>query len=121
MLSTLLGTQSVKYLKEYIPPAAVSAGLPTSSLSSLFTALSTGDLSGVPGINLAIQIAAEKATQMAYSRTFRIVYLSMLPFGVCLIVAAVFSPNMEEYLTDEVPRRLQEGQVHENDKVATEA
>ena len=38
--------------------------------------------------------------------SFRTVLLYALPFGCLILTAAVISPNVEEYLTDDVARKL---------------
>jgi hypothetical protein len=118
MLSALLTNQSQKYIPQYVAPAVIKAGLPRTSLPELFAALATGNLTSVAGITPSIQLAAGKAMQSAFAKTFEICYLSMLPFGLCLLIASFFAPNMEDYLTTEVPRRLQEGTVTTNRKDA---
>lgn len=41
-------------------------------------------------------------------------YLCTLPFGVLLIIAGCFSPNVERYLTDEVARKMN-GKTEKNE------
>lgn len=63
----------------------------------------------VEGITPEIIDATGVAVKHAYSLAFRTVFLCTLPFGVLLLIAAVLSPNVEEYLTDEVARKLHNG------------
>lgn len=39
--------------------------------------------------------------------SFRTVFLTTLPFGAILLVSAILTPNVEDYLTDDVARKLQ--------------
>jgi len=46
------------------------------------------------------------AVKHAYAMSFRTVFLCTLPFSCLILTAAVISPNVEEYLTDDVARKL---------------
>jgi hypothetical protein len=106
MYSSILASESSKYLPQYVGPAVTSAGLPESSVPALLAGLATGNFSGVAGISQSISLAAAEAAKVAYSRSYTTVFLCTLPFGAILLVASVFAPNVEDYLTDEVARRL---------------
>jgi hypothetical protein len=106
MYSSILATESAKYIPQKVSPAALAAGLPSSSLPALFTGITVGDFSAVPGISPGIIAATGAAVKDAYAASFRTVYLCTLPFGALLILAAILSPNVEQYLTDEVARKM---------------
>lgn len=106
MYSSILTTESGKYIPRYVTPAVIDAGLPQSSLPALFAGITLGDFSAVPGISPEIIAVVGEQVKHAYSLAFRTVYLCTLPFGVLLIIAALLSPNVEKYLTDEVARKL---------------
>lgn len=93
-------------IPQRVIPAATAAGLPQSSLPALLQGITLGDFSTVPGIAADIVAANGAAVQEAYTLTFRTLYLCTLPFGALLISAALFSPNVEQYLTDEVARKM---------------
>ena len=112
MYSSILTSEAAKYIPQKVIPAAASAGLPRSSLPALGEAMKSGDLTLVPGMSPEIQAAVGTAVKSAYALSYRTVYLCTLPFGALLILAALFSPNVERYLTDEVARKLQRV-VHE--------
>lgn len=107
MYSSILATEAAKNIPQKVVPAAASAGLPSSSFFALGEALKTGDFTNVPGMSPQIRDAVAAAVKQAYARSYRTVYLCTLPFGALLILAALFSPNVERYLTDEVARKLQ--------------
>ncbi|EHK97415.1 putative Uncharacterized MFS-type transporter yusP [Glarea lozoyensis 74030] len=98
---------SIYYLPRYVVPAATGAGLPAASMTDLFAGITAGSFANVPGITPEIEIAVGHAVKHAYSLAFRTVFLCTLPFGAILLVAAVISPNVEDYMTDDVARRLQ--------------
>ncbi|RDW77731.1 hypothetical protein BP6252_05784 [Coleophoma cylindrospora] len=106
---SVLSNQLAKYLPEFVTPAATSAGLPASSLPSLLAGATSGSYANVPGINATIETVVAQAVKHAYSMSFRTVFLCTLPFGAIILVAALISPNVEDYLTDDVARRLQDG------------
>ncbi|KAH7066109.1 fungal trichothecene efflux pump [Paraphoma chrysanthemicola] len=106
MYSSILSTEAAKYIPQKVIPAAMAAGLPSASLPALFQGITLGDFSAVPGISADIIAAVVPAVKDAYALTFRTVYLCTIPFGVLLIIAAIFSPNVERYLTDEVARKM---------------
>jgi hypothetical protein len=106
MYSSILATESAKYIPQKVIPAATAAGLPEGSLPSLLQSIALGDFSAVPGISPDIIAATGGAVKEAYTLAFRTVYLCTIPFGVLLIVAGLLSPNVEQYLTDEVARKM---------------
>jgi hypothetical protein len=107
LYSSLLTNGLTQYLPEYVVPAATDAGLPASSLTALFAGITSGSFDDVPGISATITDAVGHAVKRAYSMSFRTVFLCTLPFGVILLVSAYLSPNIEEYLTGNVARKLQ--------------
>ncbi|KAF2677351.1 fungal trichothecene efflux pump [Lentithecium fluviatile CBS 122367] len=109
MYSSILNTESAKYILEYVTPAALGAGLPESSLTVLFASITLGDFSAVPYITPDVIAVVSDAVKHAYSVAFRTVFLCTLPFGVLLLIAALLSPNVEKYLTNEVARKLHGG------------
>jgi hypothetical protein len=104
---SILSNQLTKYLPRFVVPAATGAGLPSSSLTDLFAGITAGSFSNVEGITPAIEEAVSHAVKHAYAKSFRTVFLCTLPFGAIILVAAIISPNVEDYLTDDVARRLQ--------------
>jgi hypothetical protein len=119
MYSSILATEAAKYLPQKVIPAAVSAGLPSSSLATLFEAIQNDNLTAVPGISQDIIAAVDVAVKDAYARSYQTVYLCTLPFGALLIISALFSPNVEQYLTDEVARKLHPTATAETDEEVT--
>ncbi|RDW83435.1 fungal trichothecene efflux pump [Coleophoma crateriformis] len=114
---SILTNKVSHYLPEYVTPAALNAGLPASSLTSLYAGLTAGSFAKVPGITPAILAQVGAAVTHAYVSSFRIVFFATIPFSVLLIVAAFFVPNMEKFLGNNVAKRLQ-GKVGGNEQVA---
>ncbi|KAK0813200.1 hypothetical protein LTR91_007420 [Friedmanniomyces endolithicus] len=108
MYSSILATELKKYLPQFVGPAATAAGLPVASLPALLAGVGAGSFDAVPGINADVLAAIGRPIKEAYAMSFRTVFLCTLPFGAILLLAAIFyCPNMEDYLTDEVSRKLQ--------------
>jgi hypothetical protein len=105
---SILTTKVSLYLPQYVTPAVLDAGLPESSLPDLFAGLGgTGNLTAVPGATANILAIAGAETTRAYFSAFHIVFYATIPFGVILIAAACFVPDMSKFLTNDVAKRLQ--------------
>lgn len=109
MYSSILASEATKYLPAYVGPLAVAAGLPQSSLPALLAGVSTQSFKNVPGASAAVLQAIADPIKQAYTLSFRTVFLCTLPFGVITIIAAILCPNVEDYMTDQVARKLQGG------------
>jgi len=105
--SSILANQYAKLLPKYVTPAATEAGLPLESLPQLYAGISSGNYSDVSGYNTAVGEAVGHAVKQAYSMSFRTVFLCTIPFGAIILVAALISPNVEQYNTNDVARKLQ--------------
>jgi hypothetical protein len=104
---SVLTNKLTTYLPQEVVPAAISAGLPQSSIPDLFAGITAGNFSAVPGITTAIEGAVGEAVTEAYIMSFKVVFYATIPFSVLLILAACFVPNMETYLGMNVAKRLQ--------------
>lgn len=107
MYVSILTTNVAKYLPRYVTPAILAAGLPSSSLPSLYAGITAGNFTAVPGITPQIIAIVGAETQRAYFSAFHVVFYATIPFGVLLVVAACFVPNMEKFLHNNVAKRLQ--------------
>ncbi|KAJ9643330.1 hypothetical protein H2204_002226 [Knufia peltigerae] len=94
-------------IPKYVIPVAIEQGLPASEIPPLIQGLSTGNPSVLKGIAPNIIAASFTAFQHAYTVTFRLIYLSCLSWGLLAIVFACFVPNMKNYFTDFVGKKLQ--------------
>ncbi|KAL5340899.1 fungal trichothecene efflux pump [Aspergillus crustosus] len=109
--TSVLDNELKKNIPKYVGTAATQAGLPSSSLSSLLAALSAGtSTESIPGATGAVIDAATAAMKIAYSRSFRVVFFTTVPFSVILIASSCFVPNMGDFIHLNVARRLQGGE-----------
>ncbi|KAG9241653.1 fungal trichothecene efflux pump [Calycina marina] len=107
LYSSILANQYTKFMPKYVSPAATAAGLPLDSIPALLAGVAAGDYTDVTGYNASIGDAVGHAIKHAYSMSFRTVFLCTLPFGAIIIVSALISPDVEEYNTNDVARKLQ--------------
>lgn len=106
---TILDNRLKVNLLADVAPAAIGAGLQKSALPALFEAITIGTpaaFTKVPGITPAIVRAVSSASQDAYVASFKTVYLVTIAFGVLACIAALFSQNIDDKLTDQVARRM---------------
>nr|OQO23436.1 hypothetical protein B0A51_10297 [Rachicladosporium sp. CCFEE 5018] len=117
---SILTNKVTENLTAYVPPAAIEAGLPATSITTLFAGIGAGDFSSTPGITPAITAAVGGALQRAYTEAFHVVFYATIPFSIILVIAAFFVPDMDKFLHNNVAKKLQ-GRVngtHEvNEKV----
>jgi hypothetical protein len=104
---SVLDNKLTTYLPANVAPAAVKAGLPSSSLPDLFAGITAGNFSAIPGITPNIIAVVGEQVTRSYIDSFKVVFYVTVPFGVILILAACFVPNMESFLGNNVAKRLQ--------------
>lgn len=104
---TILTNKVTEYMPKYVVPAAEQAGLPASEIPALFTAITAGNLTTVPGMTPAIEAAVGAQVVHSYISSFKIVFLATIPFSALLICMSFLVPNMEKYLHHNVAKRLQ--------------
>lgn len=105
---SVLNNEVAKNIPKYVGAAASAAGLPESSLSSLLEAVSSGSsLQGIDGVTDSVVTASLTARKVAYSESFRIVFICTIPFSVLLIISSCFVPSMRNHVHYQVARRLQ--------------
>lgn len=103
---SVLNNRLTENIPKYIAPAATEAGLSADALPALFTALTTGNFTSVDGATPEVIAAAVGANQIAYTQSFKTVYLVSIAFGGIGIIAACNAPNVEKFFTEEIARKL---------------
>ncbi|KAL4896041.1 MFS general substrate transporter [Aspergillus ambiguus] len=100
ILTNVQGSAAVRL----VPPAAVAAGLPKSSVEALMAALPVGAsaLEKVPRITNDIIVAASAAFQQSYVIGLRTTCLSSLSFGVVGIIACLFCQDIGRKMNDKI-------------------
>ncbi|KAL9087640.1 MAG: hypothetical protein Q9165_006564 [Trypethelium subeluteriae] len=101
-----------------VSSAALSSGLPASSLPALFKALAAGSpeaVQAVPAINPGIIDAVENASHWAYARAYNLAWASVIPFVVIALVCVACLKGVKELMTDHV-----EATVEKTDKASSD-
>jgi len=109
---------------KYVIPAIVKAGLEPTSIEPFIQALQSGStdaMENVPGITQTIVEAGILANKHAYIASFRVVYLCSLIFGGLCVIAAVWAPNVESRMTDNIAAVLHHEDVAPPEKNVSEA
>lgn len=106
-LSTRLG----EYIPSYIAEAALSAGLPKSSLGAFIEALAGDDtaaLPNIPGVTPAIINAGIIALTQAFADGIRVVYIIAAPFGILACTACFFLGDLKKTMNYHVDAPLED-------------
>ncbi|KAF4983581.1 hypothetical protein FZEAL_1031 [Fusarium zealandicum] len=111
--TTILTNVQSTQMGKLVHSAAISAGLPSSSVEQLLAALPLGSaaLQEVPGITSEIIAAAGKAFQQSYVAGIRTTCLSSLSFGVIGIIACLCCQDIGHKMNDKIEIFL-ENEVH---------
>lgn len=99
-------------LASIVPPAAVAAGLPESSLEALSNAVGNGTqiaLEGVPGMTASILKTVNKAVVDANVASYKYIYFSVLAIGGVAIIAACSMRDYDDRLSNHVPKQIYHG------------
>lgn len=119
--SSILSNKDTTLSAQYIPTAALDAGLPEATLPALLKALTNGTtsaLEAVPGITTAIKTAVGTAQKDAYSGAVRLDFLIPIAFDIIAIVCSCLVPEIEHLKTDECVRKLNQTSEGKNATVA---
>ncbi|KAB5578315.1 fungal trichothecene efflux pump [Coniochaeta sp. 2T2.1] len=108
--TVVLANRLAVTVPQYVPPALVAAGLPSSSVEDYFTAIANGTaaaFAAVPGISPTILAVGQRAYQEANAAAYRTVFLSTIAFSGIGIILTIFLPDVDHLLTNEVTTPLQ--------------
>jgi Fungal trichothecene efflux pump (TRI12) len=95
----------------YIAKAALSAGLPATSLEAFIDALvhgNTAALSNIPGLNPTIAALGVAALKQASADAVRVVYIIAAPFGALACVACLFLGDLRKIMNYHIDAPLEE-------------
>ena len=106
IFTTILSGAVDSRLGPQIAEAALSHGYKAADLEFLIPAVIEnalgvpGAFAKVPGITPAIEAATKTALISAYAHGFKIVFYSMIPFGVIALVATLLISDASKYMTN---------------------
>lgn len=104
--STVLANRLAETIPAQVPPALVSAGLPSSSVPDFIAGLTSGSFEAVAGLTDTIQAAGIRAYQEANADAFRTVAYTSIAFTGVGIVLACFVSNVEHRMSDDIAATL---------------
>lgn len=113
IFNTLLTDVVNKQLLKRIMAVALENGTRAQLLPALIAAAIanasgiTGAFAAIPDMTPAFEAALAHAVKEAYAYAFRVVFYSMIPFGVLGIMSAAFIRDPSQYLTNHTAIRLQ--------------
>lgn len=105
VLDVIINNKIASTYASSVGAAAVEAGLPSSSVGLLLTALAAGNvtaLSELPGTNSNVLPAAINASHWAYAKAYNLAWASITPFIVLAIVAVACLKGVKELMTEKV-------------------
>lgn len=103
ILNTIINSELSKSYASKVSSAAVTAGLPTTSIPGLLEAFDSGKgFEDVQGINAGILGETTKASREVYAKAYRLAWSSIIPFVVLAWIAVAFLKGAKELMTEHV-------------------
>jgi hypothetical protein len=105
----ILSNKAPAKIVAYVPPAAIDAGLPESSLVELFEAISAGTtaaLAQVPGMTPQIEAAVGSSLSNAYAAAYAYVYYAAVAVACVGLIACICVKDYDGFFTSHIPRKI---------------
>lgn len=96
-----------------VSQAALTAGLPASSVPALLQALQQGHaaVADVPGANATILASAVSASQGAYAHAYHRAWACLIPLVVVAMAAIACLKDVKHLMTDKIEATVERGRV----------
>ncbi|KAI3546985.1 trichothecene efflux pump [Colletotrichum abscissum] len=129
LVTLLLRKKLEEELTKSVTPVVLDAILPGPILKQLATTIreqatmnGKTNLTAFTSVSILSRFAITNAIQAGYSYSLRSIFLAIIPFSAILLIAACFVPNLDQFNTLKVARRLQgpDGNAPQNDEEAAE-
>ncbi|OAA60363.1 Fungal trichothecene efflux pump [Niveomyces insectorum RCEF 264] len=104
--TVVLNNRLAKTVASEVPPALVNAGLPSASVPQFLAGLTSGNMTGIPGLTPDITAAGTMAYKQANVDAFRTVFLVTIAFTGIAILASFLLPRVESVMTSQVAATL---------------
>ena len=103
-LSSILLSEGKKKVPTSIGTYAVKAGLPKAEVTPFVAAFyaESPKVAKIPGANAAVLEAAKLGEQFGYAEAFRLVFYTLLPFGILAAALCLSLPSVAKLMTDKV-------------------
>lgn len=110
IFSAILTNKLPQELSSHLVPRALAAGLDSSSIPDVLTAVVAGNstaLSLIPGMDDPVVLeAVNRGASDAWAGAYAYVYYCALALGLCAFIAALFTRDMDKYLTGHISRQI---------------
>jgi hypothetical protein len=113
----ILSNKAPAKIVAYVPPAAINAGLPQSSLAELFEAIGAGTpaaLAQVSGMTPQIEAAVASSLSNAYVAAYAYVYYAAVAVACVGLVACICVKDYDDFFTSHIPRQIYTSGEKEN-------
>lgn len=100
----------------YVSNAAVSNGLPASSVKAFVGALASGDKSAlgqIPGVTPELVAAGVAALKQAFADSIRVIFIIAAPFGIVACLLCLLLGDQSESMTYRVDAPIEELQARD--------
>lgn len=103
-LSSVLTSEGHKEVPTSIGAYAVKAGLPEAEVTPFVAAFyaESPKVTKIPGVNEAVLAAAKVGERFGYAEAFRLVFYTLLPFGILAAALCLSLPSIATLMTDKV-------------------
>lgn len=113
LVTLLLRKKLEEELTKSVTPVALSAILPAPILQQLATTIQEQatkngktNLTEFTSLSIITRVAITNAIQSGYSYSLRSIFLALVPFSAVLLIAACFVPDLDQFNTLKVARRM---------------
>ncbi|KAK0372029.1 trichothecene efflux pump [Colletotrichum limetticola] len=129
LVTLLLRKKLEEELTKSVTPVVLDAILPGPILKQLATTIreqatmnGKTNLTAFTSVSILSRFAITNAIQAGYSYSLRSIFLAIIPFSALLLIAACSVPNLDQFNTLKVARRLRgpDGNAPQNDEEAAE-
>lgn len=115
--TVILTNRHAHTIPNEVPPKLIAAGLPPSSVAAFLSAVAAGtpeEFSKVVGLTAAIESTGIAAYKVASSHAYQTVFYSTIAFSTLGLVCSLFTPNVDELMTDKVVATLHKREDEES-------
>lgn len=122
VINAVINSRLTNHYASDVSSAAISAGLPPSSVTALLKAMRAGSArtvqaSAIEGANAEIMNAAWHASYSSYAKAYRLGWWSVVPFVVLATVAVGCLRGVKELMTEKVEATVETNSLDNEEKL----